>query len=143
MSDKAIDQIIELSASTSPQDRALAMKIIGKYRHLGMIDYCFIAIKDMNKEVREFAAWALDRLSSPDAVPALLFAMYDPVFGVRSNAGWALVNIARRTLPQVVVPDVIDVLESENEDAQQMAYLVLHHIGGTEAQAAIRRYWRR
>lgn len=140
---KSPEELKALLASHDPRERSRALKLIGKFRHLEMHEYCEHALTDNASEVREFAAWALDQLNSPMAVPALLKALYDPVFGVRSNAGWALVHIARRTLPNVVVPDVIDVLQDDDKNAQQMAYLVLHHIGGETARSAIRHYWKK
>jgi HEAT repeat protein len=105
---------------------------------------CGCALHDHDGDVRAMAAWALDRLGSPETVPDLIAALYDPLFGVRSNAGWALVHIAQRNVPQVVVPDVVDVMvEGDNADARQMAYLVLRYIGCEEALEAINRYWRR
>jgi len=140
---KSPEELITMLEETNELKRALALKFIGKYRYLNLIDHCVESLEDPSAEVREFAAWALDQLGSPQTVPALLNALYDPVFGVRSNAGWALVHIARRTIPNIVVPDVIDVLQDTDENAQQMAYLVLHHIGGETARAAIRHYWKK
>lgn len=140
---KSPEEILILLESRVAHERALGLKLIGKMRYYSMSDICIQFLEDRSREVREFAAWALDQIASPEAVPYLIRALHDPAFGVRSNAGWALIHIAHRTLPNVVVPDVIDVLQGPDENAQQMAYLVLHHIGGETARAAIRRYWRR
>lgn len=142
---KTLNEILTLLESNVAKDRALGLTYVGKQRCYGVLDRCINCLQtDSDDDVRAMAAWALDRLGSPATVPVLLNAMYDKMFGVRSNAGWALVHLSERTLPQMVVPDVIEVLaESNNEDARQMAYFVLSHIGGASAEDAIRRYWRR
>lgn len=141
---KTDSEIQLLLRSSNPRERSLALMFIGKQRAYAMLSVSVEALSDPEPDVRAMAAWALDRLGSPQTVPVLLEAMHDPVFGVRSNAGWALVHMAQRIMPQVVVPDVIDVLRgSNNDDARQMAFLVLYHIGGEVAQEAIRQWWRR
>ncbi|NJL57422.1 HEAT repeat domain-containing protein [bacterium] len=143
---KTLGELMHMLDSTNPRERTLALTYIGKQRLYNALEACVASLKDDDDETRAMAAWALDRMGIPAsaAVPALLDALRDPVFGVRSNAGWALVHLARRTLPHVVVPDVIDVLrDSDSPDARQMAYLVLHNIGGEDAHEAIARYWRR
>lgn len=89
------------------------------------------------------AAWSLDLMGSVDSIPALIAAMYDEHFDVRSGAGWALVHIAQRYIPVVVLPEVIDVLRDvDSPAAQEMAYLVLSRINHAEARRAIELYWR-
>lgn len=142
---KSLHDILKLLDSESAKDRALGLTYIGKQRRYNMLHQCMGCLQhDDDDKVRAMAVWALDRLGSPVTVPILIDAMHDIMFGVRSGAGWALVHIAERTLPEMVVPDVIDVLaESGNEDARQMAYFVLSHIGGAMADDAIARYWRK
>ncbi len=141
---KSSAEIIALLENPSPPDRALGLALVGKQLCYPALEHCLIALQDVDQEVRERAAWALDQLSSPVCVPSLIGALYDKAFAVRSNAGWALVHLAQRTIANVVVPDVIDVLsESNDEDARQMAFLVLQHIGGEVAQEAIKRYWKK
>lgn len=143
---KTLAQLLHMLDSENPRERTLALTYIGKQRMYSALEACVASLRDEDDETRAMAAWALDRMGIPAAaaVPALLDALRDPVFGVRSNAGWALVHLARRTMPHVVVPDVIDVLkDSESANARQMAYLVLHNIGGEAAHEAIMRYWRR
>lgn len=140
---KSTDEIRNLLESRSAAERGLGLALVGKIRCYDAIGHCVMLLRDRDSDVRERAAWALDQLCSPQTVPALIEAMTDTSFGVRSNAGWALVHIAQRTIPELVVPDVIDVLsDSRNEDARQMAYLVLQYIGGDAAQAAIEQYWK-
>lgn len=117
--------------------------MIGKSRVYELIHATIkILESDDDDDVRAMTAWALDQLGSPDTVPALTKAMYDSSFGVRSNVGWALVHIGRRVFPNLVVPDVIEILkDTSNYDARQMAYLILTRIGGDTSAQAIDTYW--
>lgn len=140
MSESPSDIFVMLHSS-NPRERAQALTIIGKKRYYFAYEYGIHALRDSDDDVRAMAAWALDRLNSPAAVPALLSALSDLVFTVRSNAAWALVHIAQRMTPEMVVPDVVDVLMvSDDADTCEMACLVLYQIGGEAAQEAIRRY---
>lgn len=140
---KTFEEILVYLKSDEPDKRALGVMIVGKQRLFSGLGWVVRALSDEHSEVRERAAWALDMLNSPITVPALLEALYDPVFGVRSNAAWALVHIAQRTIPHVVVPEVIDVLCDQGcYNARQMAYLILYHIGDETSREAIRLYWR-
>jgi HEAT repeat protein len=139
---KLEDLLKQLNSSNS-RDQVVALVTIGQERRYSAIPQVVATLKDRHHEVRAMAAWALDLLRSPETVPALIEALHDPVFEVRSNAGWALVHLAQRVFPNLVLPDVIDVLkDDDNEDARQMAYLVLLHVGGAEAEDAINQYWR-
>lgn len=141
---KSTEEVLTLLKSDQARERALGLALVGKLCCYPALEQCLLLLRDPDQEVRERAAWALDQLRSPVAVPALIEALCDTSFGVRSNAGWALVHLAQYTVPELVVPDVIDVLSSsDDEDARQMAFLVLQYIGGETAQDAIRRYWKR
>lgn len=141
---KPLIEILALLRSTNPHERALGHRFIGTHYCYAAAEHSITALRDQYEEVRASAAWALDQLATPVAIPALLEALHDPTFRVRSNAGWALVHLAQRTVPEMVIPDVVDVLsESQNYDARHMAYLVLYHIGGESAEQAIKRYWKR
>jgi HEAT repeat protein len=140
---KPLDDVLVQLRSSNPKDRVVALAIIGKEHYYAATDQVIGALQDPEKEVRSIAAWALDLMSSPATIPALLEAMYDATFDVRSNAGWALVHLARRFCPELVLADIIDILRDEsNEEARQMAYLALLHIGGEDAENAIKSYWR-
>jgi hypothetical protein len=79
---------------------------------------------ETNARIRERAAWTLDCLNRREAVPNLIQALEDPEWGVRSNAGWALVHLG-----QVVRDEVQRVLnENPNPDAREMARLVLERL---------------
>jgi HEAT repeat protein len=94
-------------------------------------------LADPDEVVRAMAALALDRLGVTSAVPALLDALDDPAFAVRSAAGWALVHFAQAGA-RSVVPLVDDVLRAtESARAKEMARLVLACIGTPEASARL------
>lgn len=133
------DEIRRRLDSKNLDDRRVAAVMIGKSRQYDYVDDLItLLLHDLSAEVRSMAAFALDLLGSADAIPALITALYDHSFDVRSNAGWALVNIAKRMMPQLVIPDAIDVLKDEsNPHARQMAYLVLSRIPDDTARAAI------
>lgn len=137
------DDIVTMAQSTDPALRALAMLYAGRGRYHAALALCLDHLKDDDRNVRAASAWALDRIGSPEAILELVAALYDVSFDVRSNAGWALVHMARRFTARLVVPHVIDVLidASSSEDTREMAYLVLNHIGGKAARDAINRYW--
>jgi HEAT repeat protein len=140
---RTLEEILPYLNSINPRERAIGLMLVGRERIHTALGQAVRLLNDTDSEVRATAAWALDQLSSPVSVPALIEMLYDPVFTVRSNAGWALVHIAKKTVPQVVVPDVVDVLRDELDyDARQMAYLVLYHIGDETSWEAIRLYWK-
>ena len=138
------DMVERLLSSPSPEERRMALITLGKLRYHRLVARVMsILQEDHDTEVRAMAAWTLDILSTPEAVPSLVQAMYDNDFGVRSNAGWALVHLASRMYPPMLLPEVIDVLyDQAHPDAQQMAYLVLKRIDHEDARRAIRDYGR-
>lgn len=125
-------------------ERRLALILIGRNRVYELVDEVIIILLDDNDtNVRAMAAWALDLIGSAETIPALVAAMYDMHFDVRSNAGWALVHLAQRLIPEVLLSDMIDVLQDETSpQAQEMAYLVLARIDHQEARRAIDLYWK-
>jgi HEAT repeat protein len=139
----SLEDIYQRMKSRNADERRIAMILIGKARKHELLADVIATLKhDIDGEVRETAAWALDLLGSVDAIPALVEAMYDAVFGVRSNAGWALVHLAQRVIPQLVIPEVVDVLKDrEHEAAREMAYLVLVNINDDAARQAIKTHW--
>jgi HEAT repeat protein len=140
---KSLDDLIIQLNSIDPQDRLLAVATIGRERLHSGIRHVEASLHDQDEDVRAMAMWALDLFGSPMTIPVLLRALHDPCFDVRSNAGWALVHLAQRMIPNLVLPEVIDILRADdNQDARQMAYLVLARIGGEEAELAIRQYWK-
>lgn len=142
--DDNLSEIRKYLSHTEASQRIVGLVLIGNSRIQSLKQDVIILLQgDKNEDVRATAAWTLDLLSDPETIPDLVSAMYDKSFGVRSNAGWALVHIGRRILPNLVVPDVIDVLKDETDnDARQMAYMVLTRIGGQLAHQAIKLYWK-
>lgn len=141
---RTADEVITHLRSKNPDQRRLGLMLAGNQCEIATVPLCSRALLTEDEhEMRALAAWALDMLCSPVTVPALIEALYDASFEVRSNAGWALVHIAQRTIPEIVVPDVVDVMrDGDHYDARQMAYLVLCNIGGQTAREAIRLYWK-
>ncbi|MGJ3238194.1 MAG: HEAT repeat domain-containing protein [Anaerolineae bacterium] len=129
--------------STRLDDRRVAAIMIGKSRQYEYVpELMHLLEADTSADVRSMAAFALDLLGSAEAIPALITALYDSSFDVRNNAGWALVNIATRIMPQLVLPDMIDILRDESHaHARQMAYLVLSNIPHDDARSALDQYW--
>ena len=83
-----------------------------------------LMLQDESAEVRTLAAYALDRLGADAATPALLRALSDPCFSVRSAAGWALVEVCADA-PE----NVQSVLEASCDPyAREMAKLVLERL---------------
>jgi hypothetical protein len=107
-----------------------------------------LMLTDVEEDVRAAAAWVLDQMNNVDNAPPLLMALYDDCFSVRSNAGWALVNMGRRKdapAARALIPAVIDILRDDANPyvTREMAYRVLLRIGGKQAHDAIDRYWKR
>lgn len=139
----AYEEIERRLYSSKADERRLATVMIGKARFYNFLEALISTMHhDEDDEVRAMAAWSLDLLSSAEAIPALIIAMYDTSFTVRSNAGWALVHLAQRISPQLVLPEVIDVLQDyASPDARQMAFLVLSNIHHSDSRHAIATYW--
>jgi serine/threonine protein kinase len=108
-----------------PGVRTRALRIVGVRGVSGLIDLAIARmLDDADSDVRAAAAWAIDQLDDPAAIPALLKALHDPSWGVRSDAGWALVHLG----PQVI-PAVREVHETtKNGAAREMAKLVLDRL---------------
>lgn len=136
------EEIFALLRSEVSSRQVVGLILVGKTYLYKAIPHVVRLLTSNNEDVRITAAWTLDQLASPMTVPALLNALRDPVFSVQSNAAWALVSIAKATVPQVVVPDVVEILREEtDEPAGQMAFLVLYHIDDDFAREAIELYW--
>jgi hypothetical protein len=117
----------------SPDARQLAILEITHRKLKDFTDELMAALQDKDPETRVLAATALDAVSDPTALSALITAIHDPSFDVRSAAGWALVHLG-----ELVIPAVTTVLcESQNEGAREMAQLVLKHIGTVNARKAL------
>ncbi len=133
-----INRALDNLRSPDPDVRRLALFLAGRE---GLVEAKSRAVNlmltDEEPDVRAAAAWALDQFSHPATIPALVDALADPVFDIRSNAGWALVRMG-----EMAVEPTIAALRQGTKDARQMAYLVLVRIGGRAANDAIDRYWK-
>jgi hypothetical protein len=83
--------------------------------------------------LRARAAWALDNISSPTAIPGLLNSLSDPDWQVRSNAGWALVHLG---LSAKEGTEAIATTSSSAE-AREMAVMVLKRLRAMPVSAPI------
>lgn len=80
-----------------------------------------IMLNDESAEVRQSAAFTIDHLKDERALSALIKAIHDDTFGVRSAAGWALAHLGKQ-----VIPYMREIIESsDNTGAKEMAHLVL------------------
>ncbi len=140
---REFEEIRAYIRSSDSSERYWGLILAGEQRESAVVPLATQAmLGDENTTVRAMAAWALNRVASPVTVPALIEALYDQRFDVRVQASRALVRIAKKTIPDVVVPDVVDVMcDPDHDTARHMAYLVLQLIGSEQANEAIRRYW--
>src|SRR5262245_25280365 len=117
--------VADLLDSDDDEDRLKALTEIAIYGYTDYFERVIgMMLSDPSNSVREAAAHALDNLNDTRALPALIQAIHGRSWGVRSNAGWALVHLG-----EIVRSEVENVLEkSENQDAKQMALLVLQNL---------------
>ena len=122
---KAEGNILEYLSSDDSTDRISALLEIAAgslMEHFDRVVHCLLS--DRSDTVRERAAWVLDNLNDPRAIPALLRAIHDPCWGVRSGAGWALVHLG-----ESVRSEVEKILrESGNQGAREMALMILQRL---------------
>jgi HEAT repeat protein len=128
------------------QVRRMTLFMVGGNRLLSATSAAMaLMLYDHDPEVRATAAWALDQLNNVEAASALVAALQDPAYNVRSNAGWGLVNMGRRRdspASRAITQQVIAVLrDGKTWETREMAHQVLVRLGGEDAQDAIDRYW--
>ena len=111
--------------SVDPTDRIRALTEIAALRLMQYFDRAVNhLLSDCSDDVRQRAAWALDNLNDPRAIPSLLRAINDPSWGVRSGAGWALVYLGDAARSEVERT----LRETSDEDAREMAVLILQRL---------------
>lgn len=133
-----VDQLLARLENRDARERQIALTWVGHYKITNFLgDVLRLLQFDPEKQVRERAAWALDMMQHPASIPALLDALSDAEFQVRSSAGWALVHFG-----EPIVPEVVEVLKNGSMNAREMAFLVLDRIPSEAAREAIRKYWR-
>ena len=113
-----------LSSSDATRRREALLEIISNRLAGYRVKISNLMLQDESAEVRTLAAYALDRLGADVVRPALLRALSDPCFGVRSAVGWALVKVCADA-PE----NVQSVLEAACDPyAREMAKLVLERL---------------
>jgi hypothetical protein len=117
-----IKDITDRIKSNNKSDRISALIEVAIYQLSELLELSVdIMLNDPSSEVRERAAWAIDNLKDQRALPALIKAIHDDTFGVRSAAGWGLVHLGEQ-----VIPYMKEIRRtSDNSGARQMADLVL------------------
>jgi HEAT repeat protein len=120
-----MQEIKDKAKSINKDDRLTALSEIAVHKLKNLLDVAVDAmLNDPLPEVRENAAWTVDNLNDERALPALINALYDDAFGVRSNAGWGLVHLGN-----IVVPYMQEIIEKDDSPgAKQMANMVLEHL---------------
>lgn len=120
-----INKITDMINNGNSSDRIDALMEIAIYQLSDFLELSIdIMLNDLSSEVREKAAWAIDNLKDERALPALIKAIHDDTFGVRSAAGWGLVHLGDQ-----VIPYMEEIRRaSDNLDAREMAVLVLRYL---------------
>ena len=124
-----LDRDIPIETLLTSEDGEDCNKALSEIRVRGYSEHfervTDLMLSDPEDYVRESAAWVLDELSDRRAFPALVKAIHDPSFGVRSAAGWALVHLEE----ELVRSEMERVCrESDNYGARTMARLVLENL---------------
>ena len=117
-----IKEITDRIKSNNKSDRISALTEIAIFQLSDLLELSMnIMLNDPLPEVRERAAWTIDNLKDERALAALIQAIHDDTFGVRSAAGWGLVHLGEQ-----VIPYMKEIRQtSDNSGARQMADLVL------------------
>jgi hypothetical protein len=120
-----IEDLTNRIKSDNPADRVGALTEIAVFQLSELLELSMDRmLNDPSPEVRERAAWAIDNLKAERALPALLKAIHDDNFDVRSAAGWGLVHLGDQ-----VIPYMKELLQkSDHPGARTMASLVLRSL---------------
>jgi hypothetical protein len=117
-----VQEISDRAKSSDVDERLFALSQIAVFQIKDLLDITIdIMLNDTSSKVREGAAFAIDNLNDERALSALLKAIHDNAFGVRSAAGWGLVHLGDKVIPYM---DEI-IKNSGNAGAREMAQLVL------------------
>ncbi len=129
------EYVFSLLRSESSKKRVAGLVQAGHFRMREALEPALVSLRDPDPEVRATAAWTIDCLQAPEAVPALLQALYDRVFAVRSAAGWALLHIGQGGHQGQVIEAMSDVLHSSRSlDARESARTVLGYLCDERAE---------
>jgi hypothetical protein len=111
--------------SSDAKDRLFALSQIAIFKMEGFLETAIqLMLTDPLSEIRERAAWTIDNLNDDRALSALIQAIHDDTFGVRSAAGWGLVHLGDKALPYM--EEIIK--RSDHPRAREMAKLVLMNL---------------
>jgi hypothetical protein len=121
----SIKEIKKKIQSTNTDDRSEALSLIAVHHLTEFLDPVInIMVNEMSPELRSRAAWTIDNLNDERAISALVKAIHDNDFSVRSAAGWGLVHLGNKVRSQM-----LDIMEnSNNHGAREMAQLVLSNL---------------
>lgn len=117
-----VQEILDKAKSSHKEDRLQALLEIRVFQIDDLLDLVIdLMLHDEFAEVRESAAVTIDNLKDERALAALIQAMCDSTFGVRSSVGWGLVHLGNKVIPYM--QEIIE--KSDNEGAKEMAHFVL------------------
>ena len=120
-----IKDITDRIKSSDKSDRISALTEVAIFQLSDLLEPSIdIMLRDPLPEVRERAAWTIDNLKDERALTALVQAIHDDAFGVRSAAGWGLVHLGNK-----VIPYMKEILQtSDSPRAREMADLVMMNL---------------
>jgi hypothetical protein len=107
-----------------------AVKALAASRDARAVPALGEALRDSNKNVRFYAAYALGEIKDAKSANALLDALHDPDWNVRDQAAWALRELHN---PKLAAP-LAAMLKEKDADVAHIMWL-LREIGGEEAFA--------
>lgn len=132
MGEAALDQLLEMSNSSTPATREAAIEALGSGASSRALDRVIDALSDPNSNVRAAAVRALGESSNERAVAPLMTLMRDESSTLRAQAS---VSLARLGL--VALPKLIAALRDSRPSARQLAAEALGEIGSREAVAPL------
>lgn len=93
--DDLADVLRDELATANARTRVAALRAIGYHGQAASVNAATAALKDVDEDVRVTAIWALGRIDSHDAIPALTTLLADDRSPrIRRAAAWALGRIA-------------------------------------------------
>ena len=121
---EAIDFLLGILRTGSPDERARAAHALGRIGHPSPVPALIAALEDQDWPVVAMAAKALGAIGSPDAVEPLTKAMQHKEWWVRANAAAALKSLGPRGRQAL-----LDALDNPDTYARQQAVLMLEESG--------------
>lgn len=134
--DLELREVLGQLKSHNAEERLFSLVYIARMNLQSALLLVIEALADEDLEVRTTAAWALDLMGNPAAIPPLVSALHDTDYHVRSTAGWALTHLG-----EPAIPYVLEVLQhSSSLVAREMAYQILARTRGEQAYHATQNY---